>query len=416
MRNLQRGTICLLTLVLLAAGAASGEETAGQGLPKLIRGNEWFGRRLLQQVHSRAPERNVVISPLSLTVAFAAIRANSENERTREEIDGVFGWTDVPLSYPTRMLLAAFEMPEPRPCRRNTRSAEASIFCRAFEGTWITNTFLYRSTLKIKDPISHDFARLGAKFFGFKFVNTGYTRPTADDLRRARKATGAQPQLSGKYDAWITSGTHLQTTWWENTFSMSTPYHGEFRTAAGQSKLVEMLDSAVSKYLYAKTDAFEAVALQCESGYMIAVLPARGKDIHDLERELAGQPLLLDDALSRNVGKVSMPTFRIRFESDLQEPIKSLGIREVFRDLGNLVKIPNSYLGEITQKIDLQVTKDGIRADAETVTGLVYGGIMSVPQPFHMELNRPFLFLIRDETTNALLFIGAVMDPSQQQN
>ena len=56
--------------------------------------------------------------------------------------------------------------------------------------------------------------------------------------------------------------------------------------------------------------------------------------------------------------------------------------------------------------------KLGIRADAETVGGAIYGGIMGATEPSSMKLNRPFIFLIRDMTTDALLFLGAVVDPS----
>ena len=56
--------------------------------------------------------------------------------------------------------------------------------------------------------------------------------------------------------------------------------------------------------------------------------------------------------------------------------------------------------------------KLGIRADAETVGGAIYGGIMGATEPFSMKLNRPFIFLIRDMTTDALLFLGGVVDPS----
>jgi serpin B len=78
--------------------------------------------------------------------------------------------------------------------------------------------------------------------------------------------------------------------------------------------------------------------------------------------------------------------------------------------LGDIVKI-QSCLTEVNQKIDLTVDRSGIRADANTVAGGVYLGTMSDPEPFHMRLNRPFVFLIRDQTTDALLFIGAVVDP-----
>jgi serpin B len=108
-----------------------------------------------------------------------------------------------------------------------------------------------------------------------------------------------------------------------------------------------------------------------------------------------------------------MPTFRITFQSDLREPIEALGIKGVFEDLGEMIKIPKSNLGHIDQSVDIQVDKEGIRADAETIFGIVYGGIMT-GRPFHVELNRPFVFLIRDNTTNALLFMGAVMNPNQK--
>ncbi len=79
-----------------------------------------------------------------------------------------------------------------------------------------------------------------------------------------------------------------------------------------------------------------------------------------------------------------------------------------------MIRIPGSFLTEVAQEIDLQVDKEGIRASAETVAGAFYGGIMS-GTPFKMQIDRPFLFLVRDNNTNALLFMGAVMDPTQNR-
>jgi serpin B len=108
-----------------------------------------------------------------------------------------------------------------------------------------------------------------------------------------------------------------------------------------------------------------------------------------------------------------MPTFRIRFEAEYRKQLQEMGIEQVFKDLGLIVKVPKSRLTEVAQKIDFQVDREGIHADAETIVGAVYGGIRIGNYPFHVELNRPFLFFVRDQATNTLLFLGALMDPTQ---
>ena len=411
-------TICLFVFITVIPGGATAQENAGKGLPELIRANEQFGRVLLQKIHSGAPERNVVVSPISLTVLLAALRGQAyRDEAAGEEIDKVFGWQrSLSLSVPARQLLAAFEKPDkPKPCPLNVPVRLPPCFNYVPEGTWITNAFLYRS-IRGKNPIDESFVLDASKNFKFKFVNTGQKGPTIEDVRRARTALGSPPDFSTKAnpkdDVWISSGTHLQTAWHGNTFSMSEQHNEEFHVASGHAKEVPVLDSEMEIYLHATTSTFEAVVLPCNNGYMIVVLPAPGKDIYQTERELSEQPGVLDATLQRQAGYVTMPIFRIRFESNLIDALQAFGLKGVFKDLGHLVKIPQSHLARIAQEIDIDVSKSGIRADAETVAGAVYGGIMGAQQPFHVDLNRPFLFLIRDETTNALLFVGAVMDPS----
>jgi serine protease inhibitor len=332
----------------------------------------------------------VVVSPLSISIGLAAIHAGVPYGKNADEIEKAFGWKEGYMAVPAHMLLAAFEKPAAASCK------PASKECQNPDADWITNTFRYHATPDFADPISPRFRHIATKYFDMEFVNLG------------QKSTDSETK-----DAELRVRTHLQTRWRGNTFSMSQPHKGTFHPASGPEEAVEMLDSEVENYLYAKTSNYEAVALPCNIAYMIAVLPPEGKDIHELERQLAEQPEMLGVALKRQTGYVTMPTFRITFQSDLREPIEALGIKGVFEDLGEMIKIPKSNLGHIDQSVDIQVDKEGIRADAETIFGIVYGGIMT-GRPFHVELNRPFVFLIRDNTTNALLFMGAVMNPNQK--
>jgi len=353
-----------------------------------------------------------VLSPLSLTIVFAALQTHSEGgpESVRKEIAGAFGWGEYPrLSVPVRMLLAAFEKPKQEPSPSKRKSQTVGFLHYPPEGAWITNDVLYRGN----ETLSARFVSDAEKYYGLNFKSTGLQHPSTADLKGAGHSGDLLPKISGKDDILISSGSHLQTAWSGNTFSMSEPREGAFTTASGGLKHVEMLDSELSGYLYAKTETFEAVVLPCNNAYMLAVLPGPGKSVHDLETLLAESPDSVDAALKKQPGVVTMPTFHFQFEADLRPQIEKMGMKRLFEDIGPLVRIKKSHLTEVLQKTDLQVDRQGIRASAASIVGAVYGGIASAQNAFHLELNRPFVFLIRDRTTNALLFLGVVSDPTK---
>ena len=412
MTNLRLRTASIFTLIFLAASMSAAQTEPGQALPNLVQGNERFAVRLLRQVHSAAPQRNVAISPVSLSLMFAALQRGTHSESAHKEINAAFGWGEYPyLEIPARMLLAAFEEPghplrRTGPARKSARDSAGDSYVPS--AAWISNVFLYSGT----GTISPDFVKMGEKYFGLKFINTA-AKPEAATIAASRPSARPLPQVPAESDALISSGTHLQTRWRGNTFSMSKPYRDTFQISPGKSIPAEFLRCELEVYPHAKTDDFEAAALPTDTGYMVVVLPGAGRSIGEIELELADKPEMIDTAMKREIGQVAMPTFHIRFETALRRPLEELGIKSVFHDLPGIITIDNSHIREVTQKIDLEVTRDGIRADAETVAGVVYGGIAVAPKPFDLVLDRPFIFFVRERNTNVLLFLGAVMNPHE---
>src|SRR5215470_18433922 len=91
--------------VALIATSVLAQARPGQGLAQLVDANERFGRKLLLEVHAGSPERNIVVSPISVSILLAALQENSYNQQLHEEIDRVFGWGTYPrLRIPARML------------------------------------------------------------------------------------------------------------------------------------------------------------------------------------------------------------------------------------------------------------------------------------------------------------------------
>jgi hypothetical protein len=174
----------ILLLLFLASLPLFAQEEFGKGLPDLIRANEQFGRKLLLVVDSTASDRNIVISPVSLTIVFAALQTNSESWPgfMRKEIAHAFGWGVYPnLNIPTRMLLAAFEKPQRQPSQIKQGSQSVRFHQYPPEGAWITNDVLYRG----KDTLSTQFVSDAQKYYGVSLKSTGNLRPSMADVKAA---------------------------------------------------------------------------------------------------------------------------------------------------------------------------------------------------------------------------------------
>lgn len=395
-------------LALALVGSVRAQDLPGQALPNLIRGNERFGRLLLQRVHRKAPDRNIVVSPISLSIILGALQSGSWDRHLRKEIGDTFAWgPDRNVALPSRMLLVVFEKPAPPRAPRGRRQ-DREYLPSLPEAAWISNTVLYRGN----NTLSEHFVDTAQTYFGMAMRSTGARKPSGRDLPRYTKSTATPPATSHSNDVLINSTTHLRTAWKGNTFSLSHPHHDDFETASGQVKTVKMLTSDASLYRYAKTEVFEAVVLPCNRAYMLAVLPAPGRDFMEFVGELAASPATVDGVLKEATGTVTMPPFRIQHSAALRQVLEELGIRQVFKDLGRIMTIPGSRLTEINQSVNIEVDRSGIRADAETVGGAIYGGIGGAIEPFRMKLNRPFVFMVRDLTTDVLLFLGVVIDPT----
>jgi len=220
----------------------------------------------------------------------------------------------------------------------------------------------------------------------------------------------------GRNDFWITAYTHLRTAWAGNTFIEAQPAKSGFHLRSGNTVQTDFLTSETTDYPYARTDDFEAALLSCWYASILFVLPAPGTDIAQLEAALAKNPDMVEPYLVSREGDVRMPIFHFSYETDLGDALQKLGVHRIFQNTDTLLSMAPSRQGGllkgVAQKTEITVDKNGIRADSGTISVGAYGGIMGVVQPFHMTLDRPFVFVIRDPITGALLFVGAVMNPA----
>ena len=69
------------------------------------------------------------------------------------------------------------------------------------------------------------------------------------------------------------------------------------------------------------------------------------------------------------------------------------------------------YISMVKQKAYIDVNEKGTEAAAVTVVGIE---LTAIPDNKYFTVNRPFLFVIKEKVTNAIIFIGKVMTPEYQ--
>jgi serine protease inhibitor len=225
------------------------------------------------------------------------------------------------------------------------------------------------------------------------------------------------PVITGSNDFWVTSFLHLRDFWSGNTFAFTKRDKHDFKVRSGSPVQADFLTSETKSYAYIYTKDFEAIVLPCGEASLLLVLPEQDSDIAQLIASMAKNPDMVESLFKKQQGDVQLPLFHFSYESDFRESLERMGLDHIFHDIGALLAIAPRRSGGMLQGVaqisDIAVDELGIRAGAGTTMGGVFGGIEGIQStPFHMILNRPFLFLIRDSVTNALLFSGVVMNPT----
>ncbi|XP_058521056.1 glia-derived nexin [Ochotona princeps] len=108
--------------------------------------------------------------------------------------------------------------------------------------------------------------------------------------------------------------------------------------------------------------------------------------------------------------QVILPKFTAVAQTDLKEPLKALGITEMFdpskANFAKITRSENLHVSHILQKAKIEVSEDGTKASGTTAAILI---ARSSPPWFIVD--RPFLFFIRHNPTGAVLFMGQVNKP-----
>ncbi len=110
---------------------------------------------------------------------------------------------------------------------------------------------------------------------------------------------------------------------------------------------------------------------------------------------------------------LSFPRFKFGYKQDLIDILTNMGMGIAFdpdnADFSNINDQYQLYINKALHQAFIETNEEGTEAAAATIIGI---GVTSVPVIMELKLDHPFLFVIRETSTNAILFMGRVSDPS----
>ncbi|MFZ0280536.1 MAG: serpin family protein, partial [Bacteroidales bacterium] len=146
---------------------------------------------------------------------------------------------------------------------------------------------------------------------------------------------------------------------------------------------------------------------------MDVILPDSPDGINNLIRSVGENFTGWVSQMKNRETDLYFPRFKYAFKKKLKDVLTDMGMGIAFRDGADFSSISEEYdllINDVTHQAFIETNEEGTEAAAATIVEI--GGTSAPPPPFELKLDHPFIYIIRESTTNSILFMGRITDPS----
>ena len=218
----------------------------------------------------------------------------------------------------------------------------------------------------------------------------------------------------------LTNAVYFSGTW-ATAFNVDATQNAPFTLDSGDQVQVPIMHST-SDYGYMDSDGFQVLDLPYSGGRlsMDVILPNQGYSAAGLNvSQLPANLTSWFGGLQNQQVIVSLPKFDISAQFELGDQLQSLGMDDAFSNRADFSGITDPAALQITGVVHQATISVGEKGTvAAAATGVVAGPTITIavnsfpPPPIVFDADHPFLFLIRDDQSGAVLFMGQEMNPT----
>jgi serpin B len=399
-----RSVLLVAALLVLPAAVARAQQV-DDAASQLSAANNRFGFNLFAELRKTESEKNVLISPASVAMAFAMAYngAAGDTQRAMAAALQIQRYTLDELNKANAALLKSLTTADPK-----VQLAIAnSLWAR--QGVGFKDDFLKRNT---------DF--LGASVSELNFddpnasaiINGWCAKHTKDKIKKI-----VADRIDPDTVLYLINAIYFKGEWTAK-FNKAMTKELPFTLADGKPKQHPLMFQA-GKFGYFQTNEFQAVSIPFGGGRMsfYVFLPSQQSDLNAFCRRLTAEnwDKWMQQFQTRD-GDLWLPRFKLEYETSLVAPLQALGMSIAFQphraDFSAMRSPPpNLFISEAKHKTFVEVNEEGAEAAAVTSIGISVTSVQIPPPRFSMKVDRPFVCAIRDNQTGAILFLGAIVEP-----
>lgn len=379
------------------------EEISAKEVDKeVVEGNNKFAFNIFKEISKDENNKNVFISPLSISMALT-MTYNGAKENTKAEMNKVLGYegmSDDKINNSYKILHSYLE------------NIDENVKLNLSNSIWIREG----------QNINKEFININKDIFGAKVDNLDFSKSSSVDKINnwIEKSTNnmIKDMLKGPIDGdvimYLINAIYFKGQWQE-PFDTNNNIIGKFTNSKGEKSEIDFMRkvAADDKTFYGEKDDFKAIKMPYDSGKvsMYAVLPKEGLNIDNFINNLDMNKW---NSIKESIGKeqeavnVSFPKFEIEYGAkELKEPLAALGMKDIFSDRANLSGIREGIcVSSVLHQGKIEVNEKGSEAAAATIVEVRETAMPIIDDPKEFIADRPFVFIIEDEESGTILFMG----------
>jgi serine protease inhibitor len=384
------------------AGSLSSSELE-KAQKRLVNSNNQFGFKLFKEIVPAEKDKNVFISPLSISMALG-MTYNGADGSTKEAME-------------TTLELSGLTIQEVNESYKSMIKILKGLDPKVkFQ---IANSIWYRQDWTFEK----EFLSLCNTYFNAKLSGLDFSDPNAsgkvmngwvDKNTNGKIKEIIDPDEIDQYTMmFLINAIYFKGTW-TYEFDEKLTSDDWFMKSDAVKKPCKMMKQK-GDFQYLETDDFQAIDLPYGNGKfsMTIFLPKPDKTVDWLITELSpGKWGDWIDAFHKVEVTLYLPKFKLEYGLTLNDVLKALGMGIAFdireANFSKMRKQGDLYIDKVKHKTFVEVDEEGTEAAAATSVQMALKGAPG----FVIRVDRPFVFVIRENSSQTILFIGKIVEPT----